>query len=199
LEHDVDNFVHGPEGLVYPGGDSYWQKRTNEYSILLDQPLGPGELRAQVYQHESNRDRYWLTSNGTKKENLEIEEKNRGVFLDYLDFELIKNHAFSIGGEYRTQGIPENKDYYEIMSGYFQDVWSVTSPLTLIWGVRYYEFHSDAYKAGFPGMKTATEADKKAHEYRRKENEWCPKVRLDYEVDPNLTLYATVSREMRMP
>ena len=79
--------------------------------------------------------------------------------------------------------------------GYFQDVWSVTSPLTLIWGVRYYEFHSDAYKAGFPGMKTATEAEKKKFEYRRKENEWCPKARLDYEVDPNLTLYAAVSRE----
>ena len=202
LEHKVDNFVHGPEGLVYPGGDSYWQKRTNEYSILLDQPLGPGELRAQVYQHESNRDRYWLASDGTQKDNLEIEEKNRGVFLDYLDFELIKNHAFSIGGEYRTQGIPENKDYYEIISGYFQDVWSVMSPLTLTWGVRYYEFQSDAYKAGFPGMKEyrlKSPSEQKAYQYRRVENEWCPKARLDYEFDSTLTLYAAVSREMRTP
>jgi outer membrane receptor protein involved in Fe transport len=202
LEDEVDRFAHGPEGLVYPGGDSFWQKRTSEYSILLEQPLGPGELRAQVYQHESNRDRYWVVSDGTPKEDPDIEEKNRGAFLDYLDFELIKNHAFSIGGEYRTQGIPENKDYYEIISGYFQDVWSVMSPLTLTWGVRYYEFQSDAYKAGFPGMKEyrlKSPSEQKAYQYRRVENEWCPKARLDYEFDSTLTLYAAVSREMRTP
>lgn len=203
LEHEIDRFAHGPEGLVYPGGeDSFWQKRTSEHSILFEQPLGPGELRAQVYQHESNRDRYWLTSGGTQKKNLDIEEKNRGVFLDYLDFELIKNHAFSIGGEYRTQGMPENKDFYEIISGYFQDVWSITDPLTLTWGVRYYEFQSDAYRAGFPGWKKYRElspAEQKELQHRRVENEWCPKARLNYEFDPTLTLYAAVSREMRTP
>jgi iron complex outermembrane receptor protein len=202
LEHEVDNFVHGPEGLVYPGGDSFWQKRTNEYSILLDQPLGPGELRAQVYQHESNRDRYWVTSNGTQKENLNIKEKNRGAFLDYLDISLIEKHSFSVGGEYRTQGTPENKDFYEIISGYFQDVWSVTSPLTLTWGARYYEFQSDAFRPGFPGWKVYrswSPAKQKELQYRRVENEWCPKARLDYEFDPTLTLYASVSREIRTP
>ena len=121
-----------------------------------------------------------------------------GYNLEYLDFELITNHAFSIGGEYRTQGDKDNKDFYEIFSGFFQDVWSITSPLTLTWGTRYYEFHSDAYRAGFPGWG-ASESEQKKFEYRRKENEWCPKARLDYEVDPDLTLYATVSREMRTP
>lgn len=202
LEHEVDNFVHGPEGLVYPGGDSYWEKRTNEYSLLLDHPLGPGELRAQVYQHKSIRDRYWIVSSGAQMENLDIEEDNRGVFLDYLNVKVIKKHAFSIGGEYRTQGIPENKDFYRIMSGYFQDVWSITTPLALTWGVRWYEFQSDGYKAGFPGwsvFNALSRAEQKAYETRRVETEWCPKARLNYEIDPGLTLYAAVSREMRTP
>ena len=202
LEHEVDSFAHGPEGLVYQGGDSFWQKRSSEFSILLDQPLGPGDLRFQVYQHESNRDRYWFTSSKTQKKNLDTEEKNRGIFLDYLDFNLIESHSFSIGGEYRTQGMPENKDYYEIISGYLQDVWSIAPPLTLTWGVRYYEFQSDAYKAGFPGWgvyNKLSDSEQKAFQTRRVENEWCPKARLDYELDPGLSLYAAVSREMRTP
>ena len=202
LEHAVDSFAHGPEGLVYPGGDSFWQKRTNEYFMLLDQPLGPGDLRLQVYQHDSNRDRYWVASNGTQKKDLDTEERNRGVFFDYLEFNLIEKHSFSVGGEYRTQGMPENTDFYEIISGYFQDVWSITAPLTLTWGLRFYEFQSDAYKAGFPGWRVynkLSESEQKAFQTRRVENEWCPKARLEYEFDPGLSLYAAVSREMRSP
>jgi outer membrane receptor protein involved in Fe transport len=139
---------------------------------------------------------------GTQNENLDIEEHNRGVNLDYLDFELIKNHALSVGGEYRTQGPPDNKDFYEILSAYFQDVWSITPPLTLTWGFRWYEFQSDAYKAGFPGWpiyNQLSRSEQKAYETRRVENEWCPKARLNYELDPTLTLYAAASREMRTP
>jgi iron complex outermembrane receptor protein len=191
-EDEIDWFTHGIEGRTYPGGDSYWQKRTNEYSLLFEQPLGPGDVRAQVYQHESSRDRYGVNSDGTQKiSGVNIEEENRGYGLDYLDFELISKHAFSIGGDYRTQGRPDNKDYYEIMSGYFQDVWSITAPLTLTWGARWYEFQSDAYR---PYEKKADRV-----KYRRKESEWCPKIRLDYEFDPGLSLYAAVSREMRTP
>jgi len=191
LADNVDTFTHDNEGKSYFGGDSYWKKRTNEYNILFEQPLGLGELRAQVYKHKSVRDRLSYTSTGTQKNQFDLDEYNMGCNLEYLDFELITNHAFSIGGEYRTQGDKDDKDFYEIFSGFFQDVWSITSPLTLTWGTRYYEFHSDAYKP------YEDRADRE--EYRRKENEWCPKARLNYEVDPDLTLYATVSREMRIP
>ena len=98
--------------------------------------------------------------------------------------------------------MPENKDFYEIISGYFQDVWSIASPLTLTWGIRYYEFQSDSYKAGFPGWgvyKKLSQSEQKAFQTRRVENEWCPKARLEYELDPDLSLYASVSREMRTP
>ncbi len=192
LADEVDWFTHGIEGRTYPGGDSYWQKRTNEYSILLDQPLGPGDVRAQVFQHKSSRERYGVKSDGTQKiSGIDIKEKNFGAMLDYLGFELIKSHSFSIGGGYRTQGRPNNEDYYEIIDAYFQDVWSITAPLTLTWGVRWYEFQSDAYKP----YKSGAERER----YRRIENEWCPKARLDYEFDPGLSLYAAVSREMRTP
>ena len=191
LAENVDTFTHDNEGKSYTGGDSYWKKRTNEYNILFEQPLGLGELRAQVYKHKSVRDRLSYTSTGAQKEEFDLTEYNMGYNLEYLDFELITNHAFSIGGEYRTQGDKDEKDFYEIFSGFFQDVWSITSPLTLTWGTRYYEFHSDAYKP------YEDRADRE--EYRRKEDEWCPKARLNYEVDPDLTLYATVSREMRTP
>ena len=206
LAENVDTFTHDNEGKSYFGGDSYWKKTTNEYNILFEQPLGLGELRAQVYKHKSVRDRLSYTPDKTsvlyQKEEFDINEYNMGYNLEYLDFELITNHAFSIGGEYRTQGDKDDKDFYEIFSGFFQDVWSINSPLTLTWGTRYYEFQSDAYKAGFPGwgiFNSLSDSEQKAYEYRRKENEWCPKARLDYEVDPNLTLYATVSREMRTP
>lgn len=191
LAENVDTFTHDNEGKSYTGGDSYWKKRTNEYNILFEQSLGLGELRAQVYKHKSVRDRLSYTSTGAQKEEFDLTEYNMGYNLEYLDFELITNHAFSIGGEYRTQGDKDEKDFYEIFSGFFQDVWSITSPLTLTWGTRYYEFHSDAYKP------YEDRADRE--EYRRKEDEWCPKARLNYEVDPDLTLYATVSREMRTP
>ncbi|TET83708.1 MAG: hypothetical protein E3J46_11880 [Desulfobacteraceae bacterium] len=191
-EDEIDWFTHGIEGRTYPGGDSYWQKRTNEFCILFEQPLGPGDVRAQVYQHKSSRDRYGIKSDGTQKiSGVNIEEVNWGYGLDYLDFELISKHAFSIGGDYRTQGRPDNKNYYRIMSGYFQDVWSITAPLTLTWGARWYEFQSDAYR---PYEKKADRV-----KYRRKETELCPKIRLDYEFDPGLSLYAAVSREMRTP
>jgi outer membrane receptor for ferrienterochelin and colicin len=199
---EVDRFTHDYEGRAYWGGDSCWKKRTNEWNILVEQPLGPGELRAQVYQHQSERDRLYYTSTGVQNKQLGTKEYNMGYNLDYLDFELIKNHAFSIGGEYRTQGDRDNKDYYEIFSGYFQDVWSTTSPLTLTWGLRWYEFQSDAYRAGFPGhgpYREMSRSEQKAWETRRVETEWCPKARLDYELDPSLTLYAAVSREMRTP
>jgi outer membrane receptor for ferrienterochelin and colicin len=191
LAENVDTFTHDNEGKSYFGGDSYWKKTTNEYNILFEQPLGLGELRAQVYKHKSVRDRLSYTLTGTQNEELDLTEYNMGYNLEYLDFELITNHAFSIGGEYRTQGDKDEKDFYEIFSGFFQDVWSITSPLTLTWGTRYYEFHSDAYKP------YTDRADRE--EYRRKENEWCPKARLDYEVDPKLTMYAAASREMRTP
>jgi outer membrane receptor for ferrienterochelin and colicin len=194
---EVDQFTHDYEGKAYWGGDSCWKKRTNEYNILLEQPLGPGELRSQIYLHESERDRYYYTASGVQNKQLGSKEYNRGYNLDYLDFELIKNHAFSIGGEYRTQGDRDNKDFYEIFSGYFQDVWSITSPLTLTWGVRWYEFQSDAYRAGYSQQMSSSE--KKAYETRRVETEWCPKARLNYEFNPGLTLYAAVSREMRTP
>lgn len=202
LEHEVDNFVHGPDGLVYPGGESCWDKTTDEYSLLLEHPFFSGELRAQVYQHDSDRDRYWVVANGAQKENLDIEERNRGVFLDLLSFELLDQHSISIGGDYRTQGMPDNEDFYKITSGYFQDVWTIIPCLTLTWGTRWYEFQSDAYRAGFPGwgvFNALPRAEQKAYETRRVESEWCPKARLSYEFDKDLTLYASVSREMRTP
>jgi iron complex outermembrane receptor protein len=206
LAENIDTFTHDNEGKSYPGGASYWKKRTNEYNILFEQPLGSGELRAQVYRHESMRDRLSYTPNNDdelyQKEELDLNEYNRGYNLEFLDYELITNHAFSIGGEYRTQGDEDDKDFYEIFSGFFQDVWSITSPVTLTWGTRYYEFQSDAYKAGFPGWSVfngLSESEQNAYKYRRKENEWCPKARLDYELDPGLTLYAAGSREMRTP
>jgi outer membrane receptor protein involved in Fe transport len=88
------------------------------------------------------------------------------------------------------------------MSGYFQDVWSITAPLTLTWGTRWYEFQSDAYRAGFPGWgkyRKLNKSEQKAYQTRRVETEWCPKIRLDYEFNPGLSLYAAASREMRTP
>jgi len=189
---EVDSFTHDRQGKTYPGGENLWDKITIEEGILLEQPLGPGEVRAQLYQHRSKRVWYYVDENGNQKVTGPNEERNQGVALDYLDFELIKNHAFSIGGDYRTMGRPDNPDTVEIFSGYFQDVWSINNPLTLTFGARYYHFEVDAYRPNPRGWNDA-------YGYRRKEKEWCPKVKLDYELDSTLTLYAAVSREMRMP
>jgi len=190
---EVDTFTHDYEGRAYPGGDSYWEKRTNEYSLLLEQPLGPGELQAQIYQHQSERDRLFYSAAGEQNRQLDSEELNTGCYIKYLGCNLGENHRLSIGGEYRAQGDDDNEDYYEIFSGYIQDVWSIAPSLTLTWGTRYYEFHSDAYRAGFDW------SNREAYAYRRVEEEWCPKARLNYDVNPGLNLYASVSREMRMP
>jgi iron complex outermembrane receptor protein len=190
---EVDTFTHDYEGRAYPGGDSYWEKQTNEYSLLFEQPLGPGELQTQIYQHQSERDRLYYSARGEQNEQLDSEELNTGGYIKYLDCEITPNHTLSFGGEYRAQGDDANEDFYEIFSGYFQDVWTIAQPLTLTWGTRYYEFRSDAYRAGM------TWANRDAYAYRRVEEEWCPKARLRYEANPGLSLYAAVSREMRLP
>jgi outer membrane receptor protein involved in Fe transport len=84
--------------------------------------------------------------------------------------------------------MPSNKDHYAITAIFIQDVWSIADPVTLTFGTRWYEFASDARVFGNPSQET-----------RRIEREWCPKVRLDHEFDDSLSLYASVSREMRMP
>jgi iron complex outermembrane receptor protein len=195
----ADWFTHGIEGRTYPGGDSFWRKRTNESGILLEQPAGPGEIRAQVYKHRSSRDRYGVNPDGTPKDaGIDSDEYTWGTALDLLSFELIGGHSFSLGGEYRNQGYPYNRDFYEIYSGYFQDVWSLLPSLTATYGFRYYRFESDAYRAGFPGWQ-APEAELEQLLYRRVEKEYCPKFRLAYQMTPGLELHFAASKEMRLP
>jgi iron complex outermembrane receptor protein len=199
---EIDTFTHDYEGKAYAGGDSYWEKTTNEYSLLFEQPLGPGDVEAQIYQHQSERNRFYYNANGEQNAQPGTEELNTGVYIKYLDCDLAQNHSFSIGGEYRAQGDDDNEDFYEILSAYFQDAWTISPALTLTWGIRYYEFRSDAYRAGFPGWGTfyqLSPEEQAKYEYRRVEKEWCPKARLNYELNPGLSLYASVSREMRTP
>ncbi len=197
---EIDKYTHDYEGKAYPGGDSYWDKRTYDYSLMLEQPMGPGEIRAQAFHNHSDRDRLY---HDKEKQNEQIgtEEFNTGYSLDYLGVDIFDKHTLSFGGEYRTQGPKDTKDFYEIVSAYVQDVWNPVSPLTLTWGVRFYEFQSDAYKPFPDGKKFVlmSPEEREKYGYRRVENEWCPKARLSYEVDPDLTLYASASREMRLP
>ena len=67
-------------------------------------------------------------------------------------------------------------------------MWSITDAMSLTFGTRWYEFESDSYQFG-----NTNQPD------RRVEREWCPKAKLDYEFDDSLSLYAAISREMRMP
>jgi outer membrane receptor protein involved in Fe transport len=135
----------------------------------------------------STRDTYARYADGSDKYRYK-KEYTGGFALDYLDFDLIDKHSLSIGGDYRNQGTPDNKDFYAITALFIQDVWSIADPVTLTFGTRWYEFATDSYEFGDLSKKT-----------RRIEKEWCPKARLDYEFDDGLSLYASVSREMRMP
>jgi outer membrane receptor protein involved in Fe transport len=64
----------------------------------------------------------------------------------------------------------------------------LTPQAKLAFGTRWYRFESDAYEFGDTSKPT-----------RRVEEAWCPKARLDYDCSDSLSLYASVSREMRMP
>jgi iron complex outermembrane receptor protein len=184
---EIDTFSHDYEGKCYAGGKNEWDKTVTDHSLLLEQPLPIGELRGQVYQQKSKRHRYQHAADGTNNSNYK-EEYTGGVALDYLDFNVFEGHYFSVGGDYRNQGTPDNKDFYAITALYAQDVWSVTPEATLTFGTRWYRFESDAYKFGDTTQPT-----------RRVEEEWCPKARLDYDWSDSLSLYASISREMRMP
>ncbi len=184
---EVDTFSHDYEGTAYAGGKNQWERTVNDQSLLIEQPLPVGQLRGQVYQQLSKRDRYRHNADGTDSSNYK-EEYTGGIALDYLDFTLIKDHSLSIGGDYRNQGTPDNKDYYEITALFIQDVWSITDATTLTFGTRWYEFSTDSRVFGDPNTATV-----------RVEREWCPKTRLDYDWDDSLSLYAAVSREMRLP
>lgn len=184
---DVDTFSHDKEGTAYTGGKNQWERTVNDQHVLIEQPLPAGELRGQVYQQLSKRDRYWRTSSSVDRSDYK-EEYTGGIALDYLDFNLIKDHSLSIGGDYRNQGTTDNKDFYAITALFVQDVWSITDAMSLTFGTRWYEFESDSYQFGNPNQPD-----------RRVEREWCPKSRLDYDWDDSLSLYASISREMRMP
>ena len=184
---EVDTFTHDYEGTAYAGGKNQWERTVNDQHLLIEQPLPVGEFRGQVYKQLSTRDRYSRSADGSDQHNYK-KEYTGGFALDYLGFDLIDNHSLSIGGDYRNQGIPANKDYYTITAIFIQDVWSISDLATMTFGTRWYEFASDARVFGNSSQET-----------RRIEREWCPKVRLDYEFDDTLSLYSSVSSEMRMP
>ncbi len=185
---EVDTFTHDNEGKCYDGGKSEWDKEYLSQSLLFEQPLPLGVVRAMAYKETSKRNRYAHLADGTDTSNYK-KEYTGGLSLDYLDVDLIPNHSLSVGGDYRDQGTTDNKDFYSISSLYLQDVWSLNTKLSLTFGTRWYKFESDSFVFG----STPLAKD------RRKEEEWCPKARLDYRVDDTLALYAAVSREMRMP
>ena len=197
VTEDLDTFTHGPEGHAYPGGKNYWSKRVQETSILLEQPVGPGEIRTQLWKHKSSRDIYYLKADGTQSISEDTKEHIWGVTLDFLNFDLITDHAFSVGGYYNRMGtttpmrVWDNKDWVEIWSGYVQDVWSITPRLTATYGARYYRFEVDAWEPDHVGPWYE-------FDYRRVDEKFCPKARLDYQFKPDLSLYAAASREMRM-
>ena len=186
---EVDTFTHDYEGSCYAGGKNQWERTVVDHSLLIEQPLSVGKLRGQVYRQDSDRDRYRHNANGTDSSNYK-KEYTGGISLDYLGFDLIDNHSLSIGGDYRNQGEYDNKDFYVIGSFFIQDAWTINKALRLTYGTRWYEFQSDAHVFG---------DTKKVTDVRHKEREWCPKARLDYDVNDTLSLYAAVSREMRMP
>ena len=187
---DPDTFAHDNEGSAYAGGKNQWERTVTDQSLLLEQPLPAGQLRGQIYEQTSVRDRYRYNPSTQKDVNNYKEEYTGGISLDYLDFDLISGHSLSAGGEYRIQGKPTNRDDYEITTFYLQDVWSISDAARLTFGTRWYEFQAD-------GRRYITAS--KYLDERRKEQEWCPKVRMDYDWDETLALYAAVSREMRLP
>jgi iron complex outermembrane receptor protein len=184
---EVDTFSHDNEGKCYDGGKNQWEKTVNDQSLLIEQPLPIGELRGQLYKQLSKRDRYRHNADGSDTSNYK-EEYTGGAALDYLNINVLDSHYFSLGGDYRDQGTPDNKDFYAITTLYVQDVWDITQDTSLTFGTRWYKFESDAYVFGDSSQPT-----------RRVEREWCPKARLDYNWNDGLSLYASVSREMRMP
>ncbi len=190
---EVDTFSHDFEGRAYPGGRNRWEREVTDHSLLLDQPLPVGTIRAQAYEQRSERYRYRTTPDGIQERNFK-DEYTGGVALSYRGFNLIPNHSISIGGDYRNQGTFDNKDYYRITSFFIRDVWSLTDSTVLTFGTRWYEFKSDSYKMLQPGQ---TRADMEPTTYT--ERVWAPKARLDYEYDNTLSLYASISREKRMP
>ena len=185
---EVDTFTHDNEGKCYDGGKSQWDKVYVSQSLLFEQPLSLGLVRAMAYKETSERNRYAHLADGTDTSDYK-KEYTGGLSLDYLDVDLSSNHSLSIGGDYRDQGTMDNKDFYSISSLYLQDVWALTPRFSLAFGTRWYKFESDSFVFG----STPLEKD------RRKEETWCPKARLDYRGDDTLDLYAAVSREMRMP
>lgn len=193
-ENEVDTFTHDREGRCYPGGISYWEKRTRDANMLYEQPLGPGELRFQLHEKKEDRARCGYSySKGKLKQGTVSDNEYYvwGTSLDYQNFELVKDHTLSIGGEYRDLGTPDNKNYSTTLSGYLQDVWSVTPYLNLTYGFRYYRFEIDAAR---PYKTSADRVN-----YRRIEKAFCPKIRADYQLNPGLALYAAVSSETRTP
>lgn len=184
--NEVDTFSHDYEGTAYAGGKNQWERTVIDHSLLIEQPLGVGKVRGQIYQQTSERSRYRHTATGQDNSNYK-EEYTGGISLDYLGFNLIDNHCFSIGGDYRNQGTDDNRDFYEITSIFIKDVWAINNAVYLTFGTRWYEFISDGYAA-----ITLEPA-------KHKEKEWCPKARLDYDFDDTTSFYASVSREMRMP
>ncbi len=183
---DVDTFSHDYEGTAYAGGKNQWERTVTDQSLLIDQPLSVGKIRGQVYQQRSERYRYRHNASGVDQSNFK-NEYTGGISLNYLGFDLIPQHALSVGGDYRNQGTYDNTDYYRIATVFIQDVWDLTSSASLTFGTRWYEFKSDSY--------TAVTLEEDTHV----EREWCPKARLNYNYDDTLELYASASREMRLP
>jgi outer membrane receptor protein involved in Fe transport len=201
LRDDADSFRHVP-GVVYPGGDNFWDKDTDDADIIFEQPLGPGNLRYQLHRTESERlvHRY-IMSMGRLVQNISCQEEyNWGMILEYIDInlgeyiplELAKDHRFTVGADYRQRGTPANKDWFEIVSPYMQDVWTIIPSLRTTVGVRFYHNEMNSYFKPATGQ-VAQFGNKTSDQV------WTPKFRVDYDYNPNLALYAAASRDYRIP
>jgi outer membrane receptor protein involved in Fe transport len=203
-DNDYPKYLAGRDQLrhldwpQYAAGDPNWDKDTIYLDGILQVPLGPGTANLHYFQTTGERRTHLYEANAAAGPNdLFIDDRTRGVILEYRDVDLFDIHRFTAGVEYQQlgqpkSGTPPNPTIYNVKSAYIQDVIRVGERWTFTPGVRYYHVDMDTYFSSF-GAAFPTAGK------QQEESGFYPSLKADFQATPDTALYAAVSRSYRLP
>ncbi|MCP4115800.1 MAG: TonB-dependent receptor [Desulfobacteraceae bacterium] len=186
----------------YPGKDSFFDKETQYWDLIFEQPTPVGKWKIHFYKSREYRDQSsynYMQGPGFYDYTWDVTYNDWGWILQNR-ITISENHhvTFGFDGKINKLGynaampgkswdVPDNK-LIEQRSGYLEDSWQMTEKLNLTLGVRYDDVDLDV-DVDFPGYA----------DFRENFNAWSPKSRLTYEFIPGTTGFIHVSKAFRVP
>jgi iron complex outermembrane receptor protein len=186
----------------YPGQNSFFDKETQYWDLIFEQPTPAGEWKIHLYKSREYRDQSsynHMQGPGFYDYTWDVTYNDWGWILQNRIAISEKHHVtFGFDGKINKFGynsampgkswhVPDNK-IIEHRAGYMEDSWQITEKLNLTLGMRYDDVDLDV-DVDFPGYG----------DFSDHFDAWSPKSRLTYKFFPRTTGFVHVSKAFRIP